>query len=264
MPFTFAHPAAVLPLRRFCQGRLVWSAVVIGTIAPDLEYFIRLTPRARLTASLPVGLVWDLVGGLLLFMLFHGLVKKPATLLLPARHLRAIWPIVVEKSRLTVGRGLAIGASLLVGAGTHRLWDSFTHRDGWAVQQIAALRGLLFELGRYQITTFKFLQHGSTLVGFVAIGLVYLHWLRRQPPTPSERAPVLRPGIQVGTIVAIFVSGLVVGTLNALAASSSPSGVRASIVHLGIGATTGGFLALIAVGVFFRFLGDQIIADQHG
>jgi hypothetical protein len=55
MPFTFAHPAAVLPLRRFCPDRLVWSALVIGTVSPDLEYFVRLAPSARWTCSLPAG-----------------------------------------------------------------------------------------------------------------------------------------------------------------------------------------------------------------
>src|SRR5581483_12465816 len=39
VPFTLAHPAAVLPLRR--RG-LVFSALVVGSMAPDFEYFFGL------------------------------------------------------------------------------------------------------------------------------------------------------------------------------------------------------------------------------
>ena len=35
MPFTLAHPAAVLPL---CRRPLVASALVAGAVAPDLLY----------------------------------------------------------------------------------------------------------------------------------------------------------------------------------------------------------------------------------
>jgi len=40
MPFTLAHPAAVLPLFR---GPLVPAALVVGAVAPDLPYFLRAT-----------------------------------------------------------------------------------------------------------------------------------------------------------------------------------------------------------------------------
>ncbi|WP_199224473.1 DUF4184 family protein [Serinibacter arcticus] len=41
MPFTLAHPAAVLPLRR---GPLVTAALVAGALSPDVPYFLPL-PR---------------------------------------------------------------------------------------------------------------------------------------------------------------------------------------------------------------------------
>ena len=39
MPLTIAHPAAVLPFR---HSRLPISALVIGSLAPDFEYFLHL------------------------------------------------------------------------------------------------------------------------------------------------------------------------------------------------------------------------------
>ena len=41
MPWTFAHPAAVLPLRRFSgPGLLSFAALVIGSTSPDFLYYI--------------------------------------------------------------------------------------------------------------------------------------------------------------------------------------------------------------------------------
>ena len=47
MPFTLAHPAAILPITR---GRLIPSALVMGSMAPDVPYYVdkirELLPRA--------------------------------------------------------------------------------------------------------------------------------------------------------------------------------------------------------------------------
>jgi hypothetical protein len=38
MPFALAHPAAVLPLRRYCPRQLDFPALLVGSLAPDLGY----------------------------------------------------------------------------------------------------------------------------------------------------------------------------------------------------------------------------------
>src|SRR5215467_12574272 len=42
VPFTFSHPAAVLPLAR--RG-LVFSALVVGSMAPDFPYFVQMSAK---------------------------------------------------------------------------------------------------------------------------------------------------------------------------------------------------------------------------
>ncbi|MEJ8845393.1 DUF4184 family protein [Variovorax rhizosphaerae] len=38
MPWTFAHPAAVLPLRRLTgEGRLSFAVLVVGSMSPDFD-----------------------------------------------------------------------------------------------------------------------------------------------------------------------------------------------------------------------------------
>jgi hypothetical protein len=66
VPYPFAHPAAVLPLARFG----VPSALVIGSVAPDLWYLLPFIDRAQ-THSLSGVLAFCLPAGLLLYLLFH-------------------------------------------------------------------------------------------------------------------------------------------------------------------------------------------------
>ena len=40
MPLTIAHPAAVIPLQRWLGTWAIPSALVIGSVAPDLAYVL--------------------------------------------------------------------------------------------------------------------------------------------------------------------------------------------------------------------------------
>src|SRR5271165_5815984 len=80
VPFTLSHAAAALPFRR---ARLVPSALVIGTFAPDLEYFIRLVPGGGWGHTIAGAFGMDLPLGLVCLWLFHRWVKIPLAYLLP-------------------------------------------------------------------------------------------------------------------------------------------------------------------------------------
>jgi hypothetical protein len=49
LPLTLAHPAAVLPFRRW----FVFSGLVIGSLAPDFEYFLYVPDSLRIGHTLP-------------------------------------------------------------------------------------------------------------------------------------------------------------------------------------------------------------------
>ena len=83
MPFTPAHPAIVLPLLRRTRRWLSASGLIVGSMAPDLEYFFRLRPGGGAGHAL-LGVLWlDLPLSLLIIGLFHGIVKKPLIFSLP-------------------------------------------------------------------------------------------------------------------------------------------------------------------------------------
>ena len=85
MPFTFAHPAAVLPLRRRFKS-LQTVPLIVGSVAPDLPYFIpaRLN-RVMLETHTFSGSFWvDIPIGMLV-LLFGFLLRRPLVALLTPR-----------------------------------------------------------------------------------------------------------------------------------------------------------------------------------
>jgi hypothetical protein len=80
LPFTFAHSAAAVPLRHVLGRFGVLSALVIGSIAPDLAFVLPIGV-ARLDSHSLAGLFWFcLPAGLLTYLLFHRVLKGPLTL----------------------------------------------------------------------------------------------------------------------------------------------------------------------------------------
>ena len=123
MPLTISHPAAVIPLSRL---GLNIPALVIGSIIPDIIYFFHLTSYRDVTHSLSGLLLFCLPAGLALLGVYQVLLREPVLSLL-----RPGGTEKEEKSRHSLKRRLAVAAaSIVAGAATHLLWDSFTHEEG--------------------------------------------------------------------------------------------------------------------------------------
>ena len=76
--------------------------------------------------------------------------------------------------------------SILLGAWTHIVWDSFTHPDGWAVTHLAILHATVIHVGTTSLAVFNFLQHGSTFGAGALLLVLYFRWLGRQQTTASK------------------------------------------------------------------------------
>jgi hypothetical protein len=75
MPFTLAHAAATVPLLRLLGSRGVFSALVIGSMAPDFAYFLPLGVRRGQSHGLAArALLWVVVAGAFLSGAAHGAV----------------------------------------------------------------------------------------------------------------------------------------------------------------------------------------------
>ena len=83
MPFTFSHPAIVLPLKKVSGKMLSLTGLVVGSLTPDFEYFIRMSVRSTYSHTI-LGLLWfDIPFGLLLTFLYHLIVRDPFITHLP-------------------------------------------------------------------------------------------------------------------------------------------------------------------------------------
>ncbi|MCB2407368.1 DUF4184 family protein [Hymenobacter lucidus] len=183
MPFTPAHPALVLPLLRPLHRQLSATGLVLGAMAPDFEYFLRLRPDGIYGHTL-AGIFWlDLPLIMAFAWLFHKLVKLPLTQCLPAVLRARLLPLVGTTwpvRRLFSGPVL-LGA--LLGCASHIVWDWFTHNDGLVVMSWPLLQQPLpgFQLGW---PLYTFLQYVSTFVGLGSIGWFVLALPARPTPAP--------------------------------------------------------------------------------
>jgi len=173
VPFTLAHPAAVLPLR----GRgLPMPAMVAGAMVPDVPQLLGLPASRSSTHSLLGVVTVDLVAGVFLVLLWHVVLRRPLVDLAPDPW-RGRLPEVVP---LTPGMLVLSAPAVLVGSLTHVLWDAFTHDDTWATDHVAALRADL--LG---VPVYTWAQHLTSLLGLAVVAVAvrrHLAGLHEQPP----------------------------------------------------------------------------------
>lgn len=169
MPFTFSHPAIVLPLAAFPKRYFSLTGLVMGSMAPDFEYFIRMNVKGKYGHTL-AGIFWfDLPLSLMLAYLFHFIVRNPLILHLPPLLNKQLiifsdfnWHIYFSSN------WPAVLLSILIGTGSHLFWDAFTHYDGYFVQ-IFPLLAQPIHMSTFSIPLFKLLQHSSSLLGAIVV-----------------------------------------------------------------------------------------------
>jgi len=183
MPFTFSHPAAVLPLR---WTRLPFAALVIGSMSPDFIYFLQFGPYSGFGHTLPGVLLLDLPLGLALYSLYCWRLRAFLIALLPSFIQRRARPLTPSSSP-QFSKALRVVSAILLGAGTHILWDTFTHAGAWGVAQVPMLGRQVELLGR-EIFIYKLVQHGSTFLGAGALLSWSAYSVWRSRPDP-ERQP---------------------------------------------------------------------------
>lgn len=219
MPWTVSHAAAVLPFRRWCPARLSFVALVIGSMSPDFAYYFGLAEIADFAHSLPGLFAAALPGGLLVVAV-AWLLRELLTVLLPQPHRFALQQAFASLARdLGWRRGIALAASVLLGAATHTVWDSFTHATGPPVARSEFLQRELFRIGSWEVETYNFLQHASTLFGIVVLAVAYRAWLRSSaaasapPPDAADPARWWILGSIAGLGAAACAASIVAGIL---------------------------------------------------
>jgi hypothetical protein len=238
VPFTGSHPAAVVPLLRTA---LVPSALVIGSMIPDLPYYVPVPVSSTATHS-AVGVVGiDLVLGVAVFAVWQ-LVLAPAVVGLAPAGLRdrlaPALPVHPRRHVRSVAAVALVVASLVVGAATHVLWDTFTHADRWGTDHVAWLGAM-----HGPIEGYRWMQHAGTVVGAAVLVVSAARWWVHTPRAPgAQRVPALGRR-EAGICVAIVGVCLAVGAATGLVSGVADGGLREGVF---LAATWGGGAAAAA------------------
>lgn len=223
MPFTFAHAAAVLPLRR----RLIFSALIVGTFAPDFEYFLELTHDDTRFGHSVHGLVWlTFPSAVLVLWLFHTCARHGVVRLLP-EPLRARL-IGLPRFRFGgVSRFALILLCLVIGIATHIAWDSFTHGESWIYRHWALLRTIVMLPHLGPLPAYKVSWYLNSALG----SAIMLAWMAvRYRATPPAAIPVDLSGRRklatIAVILLLAVAGAIVRALIGIGVPYSPATVE--------------------------------------
>jgi hypothetical protein len=169
MPFTLAHPAAVLPLRRIPLMRTV--PLVIGAMTPDVPYYLpwRIAKHIPdVTHTLAGTFTVDLSFGIALLLLVWLLRAPLAAPLGPGGEAKCF--AALERFGSRTSNWALAPLSLLIGSWTHLAWDSFTHPEGWMVSRISALSAPV-SFFSYTGELCHVLQYVSSVFGLAVLAL---------------------------------------------------------------------------------------------
>lgn len=124
MPFTLAHPLGALPLKWLKRSWFSTTGLVVGSMAPDYEYFLKQMPGQSLSETAWGVFLFDLPLAILVALVFHLLVKRPLIRHLPAPFDQRLSGYTKFLFLSYLGRHWAIFLlSVMLGIGSHLLLD---------------------------------------------------------------------------------------------------------------------------------------------
>ena len=218
MPFTLAHPAVVIPLKKHLKKWGVLSALIIGSMTPDFSYFLPLGISRYETHSLSALLWFCLPVGLTFYYIYHILLA-PVLLSISPQGFKQRLNANITLGKLPSATFTAIVLSLLIGSATHIIWDLLTHPPHVLPSSLASWMNIVvIKFDGYTVQIYRLLQHLSTFLG---IGLV-IYWIRQwyknTPPTQQVfwQPPSLFQTLALPVFILLpIIAGLIAGYLSA-------------------------------------------------
>lgn len=189
MPFTVTHTLAVTPLFKWGRGRLPLTALLLGSMVPDLPLFIDLGVSYSETHCLLGVLTHCLPLAAPAYLVFHFFLKKPIYQLCPDFMRRKLGFCLRPPKLHSISELSLILCALCSGALTHVVWDAFSHKGAWGVERFSILSEGVVIAGRF-IPGYKLIQYGSSLIGLPILRYLAWRWLCSLPDAPVSPAPL--------------------------------------------------------------------------
>ncbi|MBC8027623.1 MAG: DUF4184 family protein [Steroidobacteraceae bacterium] len=245
MPFTVSHAAAALPVHALFR-RLPMAALMIGSMAPDFAFFVPFAPFRSSTHSIAGLFTFCLPVGLVVWYVFLRWMEHPTMALLPDAWREKLIPTGPITLRLL---GLA-AIGIVLGAGTHNLWDSFTHSHTWVTSAVPSLRERQPGLGGAPL--YHLLQVASSVIGLAVLTMWLLNLRNRpMPEAPfdwSRADAAITNGTRVMAAATLVFAAVAAAFGYFEAYAEYNSGIR--IFSFMIGTMTGFALAWLAISIW--------------
>ncbi|MBJ6364072.1 DUF4184 family protein [Paenibacillus sp. GCM10012307] len=181
MPYTLAHPLYAVPLKHLAPRYLCTTGLLLGSMAPDLEYFVAFESNKTIGHSVAGFFLLGLPLCTAFAIAFHRLMKPSLVQLLPsafgldkfAREHAAPWG-------LRTGRDwLLFIFSLFIGFWTHIFMDALSHRNSFIVTRIPFLQKYIH--GEF---VYHWLQYALSILG---LGVIFVYLLIKWSRWSSTR-----------------------------------------------------------------------------
>jgi Domain of unknown function (DUF4184) len=227
------------------------SALIFGTFAPDLEFFLRFAPKGPFGHTTRGLFLFCLPVGFGVFWIFHDLVKEPLAALMPRAIRDRIVPGVYPMSLRQPLHLVLILVSILIGAVSHLVWDSFTHASYWPGRHLPFMHDTFILPWIGLVHTYKLLQYFSTVFGLVVVFFWVRHWARTAPVVANPAGTsVPASQVRVGRVLIPLIA-LVGGVLRPLISvhhSINARGVELWAGNFAVAAISSAWLALMVWG----------------
>ncbi len=182
-----------------------------------------------------------------MYLIFHLLIKRPASLLLPGFISTRLRGNVFESPALPQVSAWVVAWSVMLGATTHIAWDSLTHRNSAVVNHIDFLRTVIYSSDGNDWYLYKLLQHISTAVGLLVLAWWAKSWLDQKPAaapaTDTNEMELPRP-VKVYLSAGIIAAGAVCCGVAGLAHPLAP--LERWLFYVVVAGLSGFVLALLS------------------
>jgi Domain of unknown function (DUF4184) len=177
MPFTSAHVVAVLPFKKYSTHIFSFTALIIGSIVPDFEYFVRMTLYGHYGHTLLGIIIFDIPLGLLIYIIYNSTVRQAVISYLPNYLFsRVESPIIFDWKFYFRHNFLKILFSLFIGILTHFFWDGFTHDEEYYFARFFTFLLLKITIFNITLPLHFILQLLSTFIGMFIL-FWHIHFL---------------------------------------------------------------------------------------
>jgi hypothetical protein len=168
MPFTPAHPAILFPFKWVNAKYYSLTALVIGCIVPDFEYFIFLSSGAWTSHTLKGIFTFDLPLCFIIAFIWHSFLRTTFMEMFPNIRFKAKNMLQNDVMISNPKQFVIFFTSSLFGIVTHLVWDSFSHANGYMAHRIPILIEEMNFFG-HPVRWCYILWYVSTFLGLIVV-----------------------------------------------------------------------------------------------